>query len=217
MPDYEDLRVSYSRDELDETSAPAAPWELFDRWFDAAQGAGLPEPNAMTLATVDGRGRPHVRTVLLKGMEQVGPSDRAPVFYSNRRSDKGSQLAGNPACALLFTWLQLERQVRLEGTVTELSEERSDAYFASRPRGSQLGAWASPQSQVVMGREDLERRYAAVEQRYAGQPVPRPAYWGGWRVDVACIEFWQGRGSRMHDRLRYRHEADGWHRERLGP
>ncbi len=224
MRDLRSLRETYRRDGLDEADAPTTPWPLFETWFDQASGHdGLPEPNAMVLSTVDATGRPHARTVLLKDLAEgegggAGASDPTPVFYTNHRSDKGEQLGVNPHCALLFLWLPLERQVRIEGRARMLDDAASDAYFAERPRASQLGAWASPQSHVVSERADLERRYQAVEDQYDGHDVPRPPHWGGWRVEVDVVEFWQGREGRLHDRLRYRRGPDGaWLRERLGP
>ena len=227
MADLEALRRSYRRGELVEVDAPDDPWTLFDRWFADVQQAGLPEPNAMTLATVDVHGRPHARTVLLKGLVEAegapggaggaGGAQRTPQFFSNADSDKGQQLAANPACALLFTWLPLERQVRIEGAARRLDAAREDGYFASRPRGSQIGAWASAQSSVVEDRSQLQQRFAEAEQRFDGAAVPRPPHWGGWGVEVDAVEFWQGRDNRLHDRLRYVRDGAAWRRERLAP
>ena len=219
MADLEGLRQSYRRGQLVEEQAPADPWTLFDAWFEDAQAAELPEPNAMTLATVDEAGRPHARTVLLKGLREgpEGSGERTPQFFSNADSAKGAQLRASPACALLFTWLPLERQIRIEGRAIRLGEEREDGYFASRPRGSQIGAWASPQSSRVEDRAELERRFADAEQRFEGTEVPRPPQWGGWGVEVDLVEFWQGRDNRLHDRLRYLRHDGGWRRERLAP
>ncbi len=210
----QDLRRNYQTGSLLEADAPAAPLPLFRTWFDAALKSGTPEPNAMTLATVDSRGRPRARTVLLKGIEDSGL-----VFYTNYDSEKGHELSRAPACSLCFWWPTLERQVRVCGLVERISAAESDAYFASRPRPSKLGAIASDQSRVVPNREALERRFAAVDAEYAHREIPRPPHWGGYRVRPDEFEFWQGRANRMHDRLRYR-LLDGrgnWSRERLSP
>jgi pyridoxamine 5'-phosphate oxidase len=174
--------------------------------------AGLYEPNAMVVATVDATGTPAQRIVLLKRIDE-----RGYVFFTNYSSRKGEELAANPRASLLFPWQQLERQVRVEGTVSRLSEAENDAYFATRPRGSQIGAWASPQSQVIPDRTTLDRRYDEVAQRFGEGDIPRPQHWGGFCVEPEVVEFWQGRLGRMHDRLRYRRTADGWVTERLAP
>jgi pyridoxamine 5'-phosphate oxidase len=209
-----DLRREYQRAALTETEVDPDPIRQFDRWLKEAIAAGLPEPTAMTLATVDGEGRPDARIVLLKG---AGPGGF--VFFTNYGSRKGEELARHPAATLLFHWVALERQVRIEGTVTKVSPEESDAYFASRPHAARLGAWASPQSRVIPDRAWLERAVVAAGERFAplGEAVPRPPHWGGYRVAPESIEFWQGRASRLHDRLRYRSEGSLWRIERLAP
>ena len=213
MPrDVADLRKEYTRAGLAESDVAADPIEQFRRWFDAALDAGLHEPNAMTVATATRDGSPSARVVLLKGFDS-----RGFVFYTNYEGRKGRELEENPRAALLFYWGELERQVRVEGTVSRVSEEESDAYYASRPRGSRLGAWASEQSRVVEGRKVLEERTADLEAEYEGREVPRPAFWGGYRVWPEVVEFWQGRENRLHDRIVYRREDEGWKIERLQP
>ena len=196
-----------------ESEANPDPIEQFRTWFDEALASNLHEPNAMTLATATPAGRPSARIVLLKGFDE-----RGFVFYTNYEGRKGEELEANPHCALLFYWGELERQVRIEGRVRRLPDRESDAYFAGRPRGSQLGAWASEQSRPVKDRDTLERRLRELEAEYEGREVPRPPFWGGYRVEPETIEFWQGRGYRLHDRLVYRRSEDGgWNRERLQP
>ena len=205
------LRDEYTRAGLSEADADADPIAQFNVWFDDAVAAELLHPNAMTLATVDG-GRPSARVVLLKSVDANGF-----VFFTNYESRKGHELAANPAATLLFFWAELERQVRVDGTAEKVSEDESDAYFATRPYGSQIGAWASAQSSPIPSRDVLEARARELDARYGGGPVPRPAHWGGYRVAPVEIEFGQGRANRLHDRLRYR-LADGvWARERLSP
>jgi pyridoxamine 5'-phosphate oxidase len=206
-----DMRMEYDVGGLLESDMAGDPITQFQRWFAAAQAAGVPEPNAMTVASVGVDGRPSARVVLLKGV------DYGFVFFTNYTSRKGHELEGQPFAALVFYWHAQHRQVRVEGRVEQVDAAESDAYFASRPPGSQIGAWASAQSQVIAGREALEQRYAALQQEYAGQAVPRPPHWGGFRVVPDVVEFWQGRPSRLHDRLCFRREAANWKLERLSP
>jgi pyridoxamine 5'-phosphate oxidase len=210
--DLASARAEYSRGGLTESDLLPDPVAMFARWYDEAAAAGVHEPNAMVVATASSDAVPSARFVLLKGFSGDGF-----VFFTNTRSRKGRELAANPACALLFPWHPLERQVRVDGTAELLPRDAVDAYFAVRPRGSQLGAWASHQSQVVAGRAELEASYAEAEQRYAGADVPTPEEWGGYLVRPETVEFWQGRPGRMHDRLVYRRAGDGWVTERLAP
>ncbi|MFZ2290114.1 MAG: pyridoxamine 5'-phosphate oxidase [Halopseudomonas yangmingensis] len=211
-PTIADLRRDYTRDGLLEDQTPEQPMSLFARWFEQAVETETTEPNAMMLATVDADGQPHLRTLLLKGFDE-----RGLVFFSNYDSAKGRQLAGNPRAAMNFWWHDLERQVRIEGRVERVSAEESDAYYFSRPLGSRLGAWASPQSQVIAGRSVIEQRLQEVERQYADSEPPRPPHWGGYRLLPELVEFWQGRPSRLHDRLNYRLVEGRWLRERLAP
>jgi len=206
------LRRDYRGAPLTERATPSDPHALFRRWLSAAVRAGLDEPNAMTLATVDARGRPRARMVLLK---DAGPDGYT--FFTNRRSAKGRELAVRPLAALVFWWPRLHRQVRIEGTVRPVDERSSDAYFARRPRGAQLGTWASPQSRVVASRAVLEAGRARAARRFEGAEVPRPAHWGGYRLTPTRFEFWQGRPDRLHDRLDYRLSGGRWRRRRLAP
>ena len=209
--DIAGLRKSYESDELDESASEADPLLQFRRWLQQAITAQLPEPNAMTLATVGEDGRPSTRVVLIKGIDA-----RGLVWYTNYESRKGHELARLPMAALQFHWVELERVVRIEGAVHKTSAEESDAYYATRPLDSRLGAWASPQSQVIPSRAVLVAAAAKAALQYALHP-PRPPHWGGYRLVPDRWEFWQGRKSRLHDRLRYRLEGTVWVRERLAP
>jgi pyridoxamine 5'-phosphate oxidase len=205
------LRKSYERAELDEDASDPDPLKQFETWLKQAIDAQLPEPNAMTLATVGEDGRPSTRIVLIKGYDE-----RGIVWYTNYRSRKGRELAAHPFAALQFHWVELERVVRIEGRVEKTSAEESDAYFASRPLDSRIGAWASPQSEVISSRAVLVANAAKYGAQFALNP-PRPPHWGGFRLQPDRWEFWQGRKSRLHDRLRYRLDAGRWRRERLAP
>ncbi len=207
-----DLRKSYERAELDEAASQADPLKQFGQWLQEAIAAQIPEPNAMTLATVGSDLRPSTRVVLIKGYDA-----RGIVWYTNYDSRKGIELAGNPYAALQFHWVELERVVRIEGLVEKVSDEESDAYFASRPLDSRIGAWASPQSEVIEGRGVLLANAARYGAKFMLRP-PRPPHWGGLRLKPDAWQFWQGRKSRLHDRLRYTPQSDaGWLRERLAP
>jgi pyridoxamine 5'-phosphate oxidase len=200
-------------DKLDEQTINRDPIKQFQQWFAEAVAAKLPLPEAMSLATVNSEGKPTARMVLLKQVDADGF-----VFFTNYRSAKAKEILENPNVALVFFWSQFERQVRVEGTVTKTSAEESQAYFATRPRESQIGAWASPQSLVISGREELEAKQAELEKLYQGGPVPWPEYWGGFRVKPARIEFWKGRVGRLHDRIVYEREGDSeWAIKRLAP
>jgi pyridoxamine 5'-phosphate oxidase len=206
------LRREYTRAGLTESDADTDPIAQFRRWFGEALAADLHEPNAMILATATPDGRPSARVVLLKGFDE-----RGFVFYTNYEGRKGAELEGNPYCALVFYWAELERQVRVEGHARRVTEKEADEYFRSRPRGSQLGARVSEQSRPVGGREALEEKLRWLEAEYEGREVPRPQFWGGYRVEPDSIEFWQGRENRLHDRLLYRLSDGKWGRERLQP
>ena len=211
---FHELRVAYRNGELAESAAGDNPVELFMAWIDTARGSGaILEPNAMTLATVDEAGRPAARMVLLKEVEDDGSF----VFYTNRDWRKGRELAANPYASLVFWWEPLERQVRIEGTVSLTSAEDTAAYFATRPRQSRIGAWASNQSETVADRAALEQRFAEADAAHPGEDVPVPPWWGGYRIAPDVMEFWQGRMGRMHDRLRYERAGARWERTRLQP
>ncbi|MCW5612141.1 MAG: pyridoxamine 5'-phosphate oxidase [Rubrivivax sp.] len=205
------LRKSYERDELDEKASAAEPLQQFRTWFDQALKSQLPEPNAMTLATVGADGRPSTRIVLVKGFDE-----RGLVWFTNYGSRKGRELAVQPFAALQFHWVELERVVRIEGRVEKVADAESDAYYASRPLDSRLGAWASPQSEVIASRATLVAAAAKAAAQHGLHP-PRPPHWGGYRLQPDRWEFWQGRKSRLHDRLRYRLDGGAWVRERLAP
>lgn len=207
-----DLRKEYTLNGLDQTDVLPDPYAQFQQWFNAALAAGVHEPNAMHLATISPEGRPEGRIVLIKGIDAPGFS-----FYTNYQSRKAASIAINPVASLTFFWPELERQVRIEGTVKKVSEAESDTYFNSRPRGSQLGAWVSHQSEVIAGRDVLEAEQNRLEAQFDGQPIPRPPHWGGFRLFPDQIEFWQGRPSRLHDRIRYRLVAGKWLIERVSP
>jgi pyridoxamine 5'-phosphate oxidase len=212
-PSIAKLRVEYTRGQLDEADVSPDPIEQFGRWFSDARAANVPEANAMTLATADAGGNPSARIVLLKSFDARGFA-----FYTNYDSRKGRELAANPRAALCLFWQPLERQVRVEGTVEKVGREESEAYFSGRPRQAQIGAWVSQQSSPVTSRAELERVEADLQKRFEGRPVPLPDYWGGFRVVPRAIEFWQGRPSRLHDRLLYTSsEGGGWELRRLSP
>lgn len=211
--DLGDFRLHYDVGTLDEAAMDPDPIEQWKRWFDAAVAAEVFEPNAMVVATVDSGGWPHARNVLAKGVDA-----RGFVFYTNYESAKAAELESAGKASLLFSWLTMHRQVRIVGTVTRVSAAESDEYFATRPRGSQVGAWASPQSDLIADPSVLERAVLDVEARFPeGTPVTRPPFWGGYLVSPVMFEFWQGRPSRLHDRLRYVYRDGGWQIERVAP
>jgi pyridoxamine 5'-phosphate oxidase len=213
MQNLADLRKEYTRATLDESSVNHDPVEQFKQWFREAYDSEIPEPTAMNLATVTPRGTPTSRVVLLKGLEE-----NRFLFFTNYQSDKGRELEQNPACALTFFWAELERQVRIEGVATRIDEKKSEQYFQSRPRGSQIGAWSSPQSAVIKDRQILEERVKQMEKKFEGKELlPRPNQWGGYEVEPLLFEFWQGRASRLHDRIEYVKVDGVWKIHRLAP
>jgi pyridoxamine 5'-phosphate oxidase len=213
MKGMDELRKEYSKASLDISDVDKDPIGQFDKWFKEALAADIPEPNAFTLSTISEGGRPSARIVLLKGLEQ-----RQFVFYTNYQSQKGQELESNPACALTFFWPELERQVRIEGIATRVQESTSEQYFQSRPRASQVGAWASPQSSIIASRSILEAREREIEKKYEGMSLlPKPKQWGGFSITPVEIEFWQGRASRLHDRVVYYLADEKWTIHRLAP
>jgi pyridoxamine 5'-phosphate oxidase len=207
-----DRRVQYETAGLDLADLDPSPFVQWHRWYDQAAEAGVAEPNAMTVSTVDSDGLPDGRVVLARSID-----DRGLIFFTNYQSAKGIQIEGHPRAAATFAWLDLHRQVRVRGSVERVSDKESDDYFTDRPRESQIGAWASPQSQVLVDRTDLDARIEDVARRFAGAAVPRPEHWGGYRIVADTFEFWQGRPSRLHDRFRYVLTAQGWTITRLAP
>lgn len=210
--DLQKIRQEYSRNSLDEKEVSNNPIQQFEHWFKEALDSQVTEPNAFTLSTVDENGQPHSRVVLLKGLE-----DGAFVFYTNQASDKGEQIRINPKVSICFFWAELERQVRINGVARPVPDEVSDAYFKSRPHGSQLGAHASNQSEVVKDRTQLEEQYKIAEESFTEGQVPRPENWGGYAIEASYFEFWQGRRSRLHDRIAYRQDGESWNIIRLSP
>ena len=213
MTDPAGMRANYTRGNLDEADVADTWYPQLKLWFDtAAADPAVLEPNAIQLATVDAAGHPAVRTVLVKGLDERGVT-----FFTNYNSAKGRELAANPRAAAVFVWLAHQRQVRLTGSVARVGREETDAYFATRPRESQIGAWASPQSQVVESRAALDALAADTAARFGDDPIPAPPHWGGYRLEPVTVEFWQGREGRLHDRIRYRRAGEAWVRERLAP
>ena len=212
LKDIANIRKDYIQGVLSEQDILPDAIQQFEKWWSEAIASEIEEPNAMTLATINEQGFPSARIVLVKDISEQGFS-----FFSNYNSDKGQQINAQNRGALLFFWKELERQVRIEGTIEKLSDADSDAYFASRPRGSRIAAWSSPQSEIIADRSVLDQRAAEFEEKFQNQDVPRPPHWGGYLVRPLSIEFWQGRSSRMHDRLKYIKEGNGWKIERLAP
>lgn len=213
MQNIADLRKEYSRSTLDVSNVLPDPIKQFEKWFNEAMMAGVTEPNAMHLATVNDQGKPSSRIVLLKGIE-----NNCFVFYTNYQSKKGRELEGNPACSLTFFWPDIERQIRIEGVASRVDTKMSEEYFQSRPRGSQVGAWSSPQSSIIQNRTILEERVSQIEKRFESEKVlPRPNQWGGYQIDPLLIEFWQGRPSRLHDRIQFTKVDGNWRIDRLAP
>ncbi len=212
MADPADLRRDYQHGALDDDAVGDDPFALFSLWFHEAVGSGMVEPNGMTLATTDAEGRPSARVVLLKGFDRTGFR-----WFTNYTSRKAEELMANPYASLLFWFDKLERQVRIEGQAEQIPAEESDEYFARRPRGSRLGAWASPQSKPVADRAELERYEREVAERFGEGEIPRPPHWGGFRLVPEAFEFWQGRSARMHDRFRFTRNGEAWSRQRLAP
>ncbi|WPU96612.1 pyridoxamine 5'-phosphate oxidase [Mucilaginibacter sabulilitoris] len=211
--EIQDLRQDYTAATLSEKDTKASPVSQFEQWFNEALAAKLHEPNAMTLATATPNGKPSARIVLLKGFNEHGF-----IFYTNYLSRKGKEITKNPQGALTFFWGELERQVRIEGTIEKLSKEDSEKYFHSRPKGSQIGAVVSPQSQEIDGRETLEKKWSELETEYEGKEVPKPSFWGGYILNPQMVEFWQGRSSRLHDRILYKKvDKKSWKKVRLAP
>ena len=212
MDSLHQMRQEYAAGSLNETNMPHNPMEVFNVWLDFAINSGLTEPNAMTVATAAADGKPSARVVLLKEV-----NDNGFVFFTNYMSRKGSELIVNPQVAIVFDWHNLERQVRVEGRAEKLSSEESEAYFNERPEDAKIGAWASPQSKIVKDREELEKHLEEIEEQFEDMPVHRPSHWGGYLIRPSVIEFWQGRPSRMHDRIVYYKTEDGWTMHRLAP
>lgn len=207
-----DLRQHYTKGGLEEHQIPDSPFILFNEWFLQAGEFGILEPNAMVLSTVSADNKPSSRVVLLKGIEDGGF-----IFYTNYESRKGKELEHNPYISVLFFWPEAERQIRIEGKVSKISTETSKAYFVSRPRESQLGAWASAQSSIIQGRHSIEESYQQCLAQYEGKEIPLPDFWGGYIIHPSSFEFWQGRPSRLHDRMKYNKQQDSWHIVRLSP